>query len=180
MFASAPLAVLLALSPLPNPSQPIRNFVRALQRLDLDSALVVASQAVDEHPVWSPDGGFLAINVDEEWSKLDLGSISLIKGTWHGGEGIGVAAPPPALAPLPEAEVRMWEKTAKYGPRKVTTEAGTSLELEQEGFSTIFRITSKGGKPRELWRTSPRTVTASRCPRTSPSWLSSASSTASS
>ncbi len=131
-----------------------RTFIQALHHFHQSSALVVASQAVDERPVWSPDGRFLAVNVDESWSKVDLASISLIKGTWHDGVEIGVADPPPRLDPIPESEVRNWEKAAKAGPRHVETANGTSIELEEEGLGTVFRITSPGGRPRVLWKTS--------------------------
>lgn len=148
------LLVFLALGMSESPPAAAPKLVGALQRLGLTSALVVASQAVDEHPVWSPDGRFLALNVDQKWSKVDLDSLSLTKGTWHDGEGIGVTNPPPSLTPIPEADVHKWQKAERYGPRKVTTGSGTVVELDQNGLSTVFRTTSKGGKAVTHWKTS--------------------------
>lgn len=150
----APIALLLDLALAASSSEPTRAFSLALQRLDLSSALVVASQAVDEHPVWSPDGRFLAVDVDQKWSRVDLDSISLTTGTWHDGEGIGIANPPSVLTPIPEGDVRKWQKSAKYGPRTVTTSSGTVVELEQDGLSTVFRTTNNGGRAVAHWKTS--------------------------
>lgn len=130
------------------------RLVAALQRLGLNSALVVRSQAVDEHPIWSPDGRFLAVDVDQNWMKIDLGAISLTKGTWHDGEGIALPDSPPAPSAISEARVREWEKSGAYSPRRIATKAGTVVELQPEGLGTLFRIARKGRKPTTLWKTS--------------------------
>lgn len=130
------------------------GLVSALQRLGLNSALVVRSQGVDEHPIWSPDGRFVAVDIDQNWMKIDLGAISLTKGTWHDGEGIGVPDPPPSPSAISEAQVREWEKSGAYAPRRIATKAGTVVELKPEGLGTLFRIARKGQKPTTLWTTS--------------------------
>ncbi len=80
--------------------------------------------------------------------------MSLTRGTWHDGERIGVVNPPPPLTPISEGDVQNWQKSAKYGPRKLTTSSGTVVELDQDGLSTVFRTTSKGGKAVAHWKTS--------------------------
>jgi hypothetical protein len=130
------------------------GFRSALTRLGLSSALVISSQAVDEQPLWSPDGDQLAVSVEGKWSKLDLGSVSLQKGTWHGDEAIGVASPAPRLSNITAAEVGDWQKSAKFDPRRITTKNGMTVELEQVGLGTVFRTTKKGQKPAVFWKTS--------------------------
>jgi hypothetical protein len=139
------------------PAAPVGDILglkRELRRLGLSSALVFGSQAVDEHPVWSPDGRDLGVNVEGKWSKLDLASLSLRKGTWHDGEAIAVAALPGRLTAMTESEVRSWQKPARFDPRRVTTKDGTTVELEQVDLSTVFRITRNGEKPLVVWKTS--------------------------
>ena len=125
-----------------------------LRKLGVTSALVVSSQAVDEQPVWSPDGRRIAINMDGEWSTVDLRALTFRAGTWHGGEAIGFADPPPTLVSVPEAEIRAWQETARFDPRRITTRTGVTVELAQEELGTVFRITKKGSKPEVLWSTS--------------------------
>jgi len=133
---------------------PPPSLTESLRILGLTSALVLKSQAVDEFPVWSPDGKFLAVNVDEKWSKIELETLSLRKGTWHDGEGVGLAEPPATLASISESQVRQWETAAIHGARRVATKTGTVAELQQEGLGTLFRITRKDQTPVVLWRTS--------------------------
>src|SRR5262249_29158748 len=92
-----------------------------MHRLGLRSALVLQSQAVDEHPVWSPKGDALAVNLEGKWMSLPLGSVTLIDGKWHGGQSIGVLKPAPTTSPIDEKTVRGWEKAGKYDPRRVET-----------------------------------------------------------
>jgi hypothetical protein len=125
----------------------------AMQNLGVRSALVVASQAVDESPVWSPISDAIGVNIEGQWKKVDLRSPKLAAGTWHGKEPIGVLETP-SLSSISEAEVRTWEKTASAGPREVVAKDGTKAELLSEGLGTRFVITRKGAAPETLWTTS--------------------------
>ena len=51
-----------------------------MARMGLRDALVVQSQAVDEHPVWSPSGKQLAVNIEGQWLQIDLDSVALKPG----------------------------------------------------------------------------------------------------
>lgn len=123
-----------------------------MQRLGVSTALVVASQAIDEHPVWSPDGNSIAVNIGERWMSVDLRSISLQPGTWHGKEPIGVASPPISPKSVLETEVKRWDKSNRHGDRELVLPGGMKVELRQEELSTELRTTS-GGKTQTLWRT---------------------------
>ena len=125
-----------------------------MDRLGFKSALVVNSQAVDEHPVWSPDGDAIAVNIEDHWSAVDLRSITLNHGTWHGKEPIGVVHPPAKVTPISRADVERWAKSNTYGVGKIETRSGMTIEFEQDELSTLFRLTQKGEQPVIRWRTS--------------------------
>jgi len=125
-----------------------------LRKLGVTSALVVSSQAIDEQPVWSPDGRQLALNIDEKWSAIDIGALRLRAGSWHNGEAIGVVDPRAPLVAVPEAEILAWQENARFDPRRVTTKTGMTVELAREELGTVFHIPKKGSKPEVLWRTS--------------------------
>lgn len=61
-----------------------------MKRLGVRSALVIASQAIDEHPVWSPKGDALAVNVDGRWVELKLSPVTLEAATWRDNKPIGL------------------------------------------------------------------------------------------
>ena len=121
-----------------------------MRRLNVRTALVLQSQAVDEQPVWSPKGDAIAVNVDGDWKQVDLRSVKLVEGTWHGKERIGVSESP-ALAPIKASEVKAWARVGKTGQRKVVTKDGTSIELRQDNLSSRLVITKKGASPETLW-----------------------------
>ena len=124
-----------------------------LKTLGLRFALLIESQAIDEEPVWSPDGRFLAVNMDGKWSRLDTESVVLTMGTWQDRKTIAVPHPPAELANVSEAEIRKWQKSAHSGPRAVTTKTGVEIELAPEGLGTAFRVTSPRREPEVLWTT---------------------------
>jgi hypothetical protein len=125
-----------------------------MEALGLRFALLVESQAIDEWPLWSPDGRQLAINLDGKWSKLDTESVVLRMGTWQDRKTIAVAHPPPELEDVSAVEVRTWQKSTRFDPRRLTTETGVTIELAPEGLGTLFRVTSKGLEPEVHWKTS--------------------------
>lgn len=122
-----------------------------MQRLGVRTALLVASQAIDEHPVWSPDGRYLAVNVDAKWSRIDLSTVHLVEATWRKDQPIGAQTGPTHESRIREATVRKWEKSARFEPRRIVTQDGTTIELRQEELGTAFVITKKGGQPETLW-----------------------------
>jgi hypothetical protein len=114
--------------------------------------LVVHSAAIDEHPIWSPKGDALAVNIESKWFQVPLSSITLVKAQWHGGSPIGVVQPPPKAEPIDEKTARSWERAGKWAPRKIQARDGTVLELRQEELSTEFLITRKGARPESQWK----------------------------
>jgi hypothetical protein len=129
-----------------------QDLASAMAALNLRDALVVQSQAVDEHPVWSPSGKQLAVNIEGQWMQVDLDPFTLKPGTWRGGQPIGVADPPAKLTPMQAQTVNTWGKGHRWAPRKIETRGGTVVELRQEELSTVFVITRRGQSPQTLWR----------------------------
>jgi hypothetical protein len=61
-----------------------------MNRLHTNTALILPSDAVDEHPLWSPSRDYIAVNVMGKWYKVDLLQISLKVSSWRGKQRIGV------------------------------------------------------------------------------------------
>ena len=128
-----------------------QDLFKEMHRIGVTSALVVASEAIDEHPVWSPKGDALAVNVDGRWVELKLSPVSIVAATWRRDKPIGAVKPTISPSAISESRVRAWEKSAHFDPRRVVTRDGTTVELRQEDLSTAFVITRKGGQPETLW-----------------------------
>jgi len=122
-----------------------------MKRLGVRSALVIASEAVDESPVWSPAGDALAVNIEGRWGRVDLGSVALEPGTWRDKQPIGVLNPPASLSRIEEGTVEKWKKSGTYGARKVVMPDGTTVELRQDELSTKLVVTKRDAKPKTLW-----------------------------
>jgi Tol biopolymer transport system component len=127
--------------------------VGELSRLNSDTALIVPSQGVDEFPLWSPDGRYLAANIEGKWFKIDLNHILLKEGSWRGNHKIGVIDSKSSLSGATEEEVEKWRASSKVSPRKSKTVAGTTIELRQSGLGVSLIITKKAEKSVTLWTT---------------------------
>ncbi len=122
-------------------------------RIGVKSALVIPSQAIDGHPVWSPASDAIAAEIAGQWVKVNLHSIVLEKGTWHGKESVGVVKHPPNKESVAESVVRRWDKNLVSGDRRVVMRNGTSIELRQEGLSTALVLTRPDGTTDTIWKT---------------------------
>jgi hypothetical protein len=120
-----------------------------MARLNVREALIVASEAVDYAPVWSPKGDFLAANVEGRWSKVDLSRIRLEPGRWHD-QPIGVMSSKSSVSDVSEKEVKAWSRRGRPSQR-VRAKNGTVVELRAEGLGTSLTVTRKGGLPERLW-----------------------------
>lgn len=121
-----------------------------LTRLDTDTVLLVPSEAVDEFPVWSPDGSRLAANVMGVWYTVDLNRVALAEATWRGSLLVGVLNSEESVVEAPEAAA--WKAVANAAPRVINVGNGTQIELRQDGMSTAFVIETPGSAPKTLWK----------------------------
>jgi hypothetical protein len=121
-------------------------------RLQVSTALVIPSQAVDEYPVWSPDAKHLAVNVMGVWYKLDLSKVKLKEAKWLGMK-IGAPESLPDPEKIQAAELDAWKRSTKRAPRKLKLESGIEVELRQTSPSTSFVVRKPDGKESILWKT---------------------------
>ncbi len=127
---------------------PARPLVQELKRLNVNTVLL-REAAIDDWPLWSPDGRFVCINDGGKWwVKVDLDVTSLSPSTWLG-RTIGSNSVE-TVEELPEEERERFRETTKYDPRSVSTAKGDKIELVMESdFGVSLRINSK-----RIWKTS--------------------------
>jgi hypothetical protein len=128
----------------------IQHFDVALTGLNTDTALVLPSQAVDEHALWSPDSRYLAVNVEGEWLKVDLEGIILAAGAWRGGQTLAVITNREAVSPAASDDIASWQKTNRLHPRKASV-GGADVQLRQHELSTALVVTRPGRNAETRW-----------------------------
>lgn len=123
-----------------------------LKRLNVHTALIVPSTAVDEMPIWSPDSKHLGANVMGKWYRINLSQVTLQEAKWHGA-AIGAPGDKVPAEPMTDELAEEWANANKKltDMRKVATPGGVTAALNQKGLSTAFTI-SKGKHKRKLWQ----------------------------
>jgi hypothetical protein len=121
-----------------------------MERLKVDTVLLVPSQAIDEKTSWSPDSRYLAVNVMGKWYKVDTSNLLLRPATWHE-LNIGTVSEHNEMDRIDESTANKWAKNTVSGVRRVKTRSGTTLSLFQKELSTAFGVQVKGKKLRTLW-----------------------------
>jgi len=145
--------VALWLLTLPEGDPTAESFAGQMEKIGVRDAIVIASAAIDEHPVWSPDGKSLAANVDEKWVRIEIDGLKLERADWRGGKPVGLVHTR-VDSPVDEPTVREWEQRARFDPRQIKTRSGTLIELRQGDLGTTFAIKRSGSKEEALWTTS--------------------------
>jgi hypothetical protein len=140
-----PLAALL-LSPQAQP-----HLQTEMQRLQIDTAMLLPSQAIDERLIWSPDSRFLAVNIRGTWHKLNIEEVSLQPANWHG-KRIGAITGEPPIFPVGDDEMKSWAKPSKRVSLRLQIGTDILAEMKREGLSTSLVLTRKGNKPTVLWK----------------------------
>jgi len=128
------------------------NMDSELKRLNVDTALVVVSQDIDEFPVWSPHGDFIAVQINGQWNKVELGMLALQEAKWRGSARLGVPSTPTQV-PAPAGEIQLWKRTSKWRPRRMVTRSGLTIELRETDLGTSLRLARRGKKPEVIWTT---------------------------
>ena len=122
-----------------------------MKRLNIETVLIVNSQAIDYYPLWSPNSDFIACNIEGKWYKFRLTDIKLDEAKWRS-QSIGILDSKGSFSILNKDEKKKFEKVSKFNSRKVTTKNGTIIELrETENMSVSLIVTKKGNSPKVLW-----------------------------
>jgi len=129
-----------------------KNLYSEMMRLNIETVLIVQSQAIDEYPLWSPNSEYIACNIAGKWYKFRLTNIELAEAKWNG-QKIGVLITKDAYSELTPDELQEFEKVSKFNPREVETTKGTKVELKMEEMTVSLILTKKGKKAKKLWTT---------------------------
>lgn len=133
-------------------AQSSRPLLWEMNRLNLNTALVWSyPDGIEEHTYWSENNEFLAFNFNGRWVKLNLKEVFLVPSDWLdmtiGSDDSEI------LDSVTNEELEKYKSITKYGDRKISTQAGVTLELRQDGFSTMFIRKENGKKEKVLWQT---------------------------
>jgi hypothetical protein len=127
------------------------DFLKAeMTRLNVHTALLLPSQAVDEFPVWSPDSRFLAANIQGRWFKVDTSNIDLHEAKWHG-QQIGVVGTKLKLEPMNDDVAAEWSKQGQHGDSNVTAKSGARAEIQRHELSSSL-VVSQGKRRSIIWK----------------------------
>ena len=117
--------------------------------MGVDFALILQGAPVDNHPIWSTDGAWLAVDLAGHWHRFRLDSLELELAGWHLGD-IGLLAAEPEHAAATPDQVTAWRQSTPYDPRKLTTSDGLTVTMTAAG---AFRIQQQGQGAKTLFQT---------------------------
>lgn len=133
-----------------------------LSRLGVRTALVLPSTSIDDFPIWSPDSKYVAANVMGTWHKVNLASITLVVGTWHGDQKIAVVKAKAAVTPLEPALLKQWKP--EHEPDSAVAEnAAVRVEFRATNLSTALIVTRQGSFPRKSGRLTSKSAACQCC-----------------
>ena len=136
-----------------NNQSSVKNLSTSMQELNIDTALIIDSEAIDDYPLWSTDSKFIAANIEGIWHKYRLTNIKLEKADWHNIE-IGIMTTKNSDSLLTAIEQEKFNITLKYDVRKILTSTGDKIELKLGGFSTSLILTKNGQNAKVIWKSS--------------------------
>ncbi|MFP5260416.1 MAG: hypothetical protein ACLGJB_00770 [Blastocatellia bacterium] len=144
-------AIMILLALTSGPAQGLRSLAEEMNRLHTNTALILPSDAVDEHPLWAPSSNYIAVNVMDKWYKVNLLQISLKASPWRGKQRIGVITSKSSVSEATDQEVEQWAKVSKFNERALTTKAGTRIELRETDLGTTLTIRKRNQRAEKIW-----------------------------
>ncbi len=134
-------------------AQSLVHLESELKRVGSHSALIIPSNAIDEYPLWSTSGGFLGLNVEGKWIKVDLSKIKLEGAKWRGSQSIGVNTAKESVSLADNTDIQLWQKRTRMFPREIVLPNGTKVELKEADMGVALIVTPKDSKPETIWQT---------------------------
>lgn len=131
------------------------NIEKELSRIKSKYALLIQSQGIDEFPVWSKDGENVYINEEGQWKRILLSQVKLNPSTWRDGILIGVNNNEKSVTIdlITQTELDTLLSNTLHDARDLTLSNGTRIQLKQELFSTLLKITVPGKETTTEWAT---------------------------
>jgi len=124
-----------------------------MTRLGVNLAVVVPTQSIDDHPLWSPDSRFLFANLPRGWWKVDLSSIVLTAAVYRG-QKIGALAKGSTVTQAGSDEIAQAKGVSPEVKGSLRLNDGTQLSWEPKGsFGSTLSIQSPGRPPESAWET---------------------------
>lgn len=121
-----------------------------MTRLNVNTALIIKSEAIDEYPLWSSASHFVAANIMGKWYKFDLENTKLSEVEW-GQQKIGLFINKNAMSDLTNQELTEFSSQSKNAGREVVTKDGKKIELKLQGFSSSLILTKNKLESKIMW-----------------------------
>ena len=126
-----------------------KDIFSEMNRLNIDTVLVVSSNAIDEYPLWSPDSNYIAANIMGKWYKFVLKDVNLVEAKWHN-ISIGALSRQDAK-PLLENEYKIFNQISKNSGRTII-QGDVKVQLDLKDFATSLIITKGKQKSYTVWK----------------------------
>jgi hypothetical protein len=120
-----------------------------LKSNNLNSALIVPTQAVDYYPVWSKDNK-LDVNINSRWWEFDLTKVNLVSAQLRD-DPIGVLIDVTDVELATSTQTRL-SKSIKKPPTKVKAKNGTTFEFKYFDLSTVLLVTKTKERTKVVWK----------------------------
>lgn len=135
------------------------SFLEKLEKANINSALLVNTQAVDYFPIWDKDNSSLVyVNIEGSWYSFNLDSAVMNPFAQLRGEQIAIVEDIDYEKVATSSQVIFDEIAGKSSNTKresekdkVVTEDGVEYEILHTGFSSVLTAAKVGSRPREIW-----------------------------
>jgi hypothetical protein len=107
--------------------------------LNINTAILVPSQAIDEYPHWSIDSKMVAVNIMGEWHSINLDEVNLKEILWQGVK-IGININPNSLKKLTEDDFKKNYVNNPPSDMVFSKETNKSIKIEKKGFESKIII----------------------------------------
>lgn len=123
-----------------------------MEKLGVDTAVIIGSPAIDDYPIWSKNSKFVAVNVMGEWIKFNLAIAALEPAGWLD-KKIGINTNQDAYSVLTPEESYAFDAMIEDAGRKIKTKHGFVVELQKTGLGTKLVFMHPTQVPVTIWKT---------------------------